>query len=84
MISNYSHQSNHLLCEGSSLTAGIKVAKLEIKVILAMVLLGYEYKVMDDNSNYPKAVLDQDRNDLLQVSYPPAWHFKSLNLCFFS
>ena len=61
---------------------GIKVAKLEIKVILAMILLGCEYEVVDDNGNYPKAVPDQDRNDLLQVSYPPTWHFKSLN--FFS
>ena len=49
-----------------------------------MILLGYEYEVVDDNGNYPKAVPDQDRNDLLQVSYPPAWNFKSLILCFFS
>ena len=51
--------------------AGMKMAKLEIKSVLAMILLGYEYELVDDNGNYPKALPDQDRNDLLQVSLSP-------------
>jgi len=46
--------------------AGMKIAKLEIKLVLAMILLGYEYELVDGNGNYPKAVPAQDRNDLLQ------------------
>lgn len=52
----------------------MKIAKLEMKLILAMMLLGYEYELVDGNGNYPKAIPDQDRNDLLQVSSPV--HFK--------
>jgi len=50
---------------------GMKIAKLEIKLILAMILLGYEYEIVDGNGNYPKEVPSQDRNDLLQVSTYP-------------
>ena len=50
---------------------GMKIAKLEIKVVLAMILLGYEYELVDGNGNYPKAVPDQNRNDVHQVSPPP-------------
>ena len=46
----------------------MKIAKLEMKVILAMMLLGYEYELVDGNGNYPKEVPCQDRNDTLQVS----------------
>ena len=52
--------------------AGMRIAKLEIKVVLAMILLGYEYELVDSNGNYPKAVPDQNRNDTHQVS-PPLW-----------
>jgi hypothetical protein len=48
--------------------AGIKIAKLEIKLVLAMMLLGYEYELVDGKGRYLKAVPEQDRNDLLQVS----------------
>jgi Cytochrome P450 len=58
--------------------AGMKIAKLEIKLILAMMLLGYEYELVDGNGNYPKAIPDQDRNDLLQVSSPV--HVKAYDL----
>ena len=50
--------------------AGMSIAKLEIKVILAMILLGYEYELVDGNGNYPKVVPDQNRNDIHQVSPP--------------
>ena len=51
--------------------AGVKIAKLELKLILAMILLGYEYEIVDGNGNYPKEVPKQDRNDLVQVSTYP-------------
>ena len=51
--------------------AGMKIAKLEIKLVLMMVLLGYEYELVDGNGNYPRQVPRQDRNDLMQVSTYP-------------
>jgi hypothetical protein len=50
----------------------MKIAKLEIKLLLTMMLLGYEYELVDGNGNYPKEIPSQDRNDLGQVSntYP--------------
>ena len=54
----------------------MKIAKLEIKLVLAMILLGYEYELVDGNGNYPKQVPSQDRNDLMQVSTKPM-HFES-------
>ena len=64
----------------------MKIAKLEIKVVLAMILLGYEYELVDGNGNYPKAVPDQDRNDVHQVSPPQCvfWQvaeFSNLSYC---
>jgi cytochrome P450 len=52
--------------------AGMKIAKLEMKLILAMMLLGFEYELVDGNGNYPKELPSQDRNDIAQVSsaYP--------------
>jgi sterol 14-demethylase len=46
--------------------AGMRIAKLEMKLILAMVLLGCEYELVDGNGNYPKALPVQDRNDLMR------------------
>ena len=46
----------------------MKIAKLEIKLVLAMMLLGYEYELVDGNGNYPKELPSQDRNDITQVS----------------
>ena len=46
----------------------MKIAKLEIKLVLAMILLGYEYELVDGNGNCPKQIPSQDRNDILQVS----------------
>jgi len=50
--------------------AGMKIAKLEIKVVLAMVLLGFEYELVDGNGKYPKSVPEQDRNKTLLQSRP--------------
>ena len=48
---------------GRHLCAGMKIAKLEIKLILAMVLLGYEYELVDGNGNYLTKLPSQDRNN---------------------
>ena len=40
-----------------------------MKAILGMMLLGYEYEIVDGNGNYAKSVPDQDRNDVVQVSF---------------
>ena len=56
--------------------AGMKIAKLEMKLILTMILLGYEYEIVDGNGNRPKEVPNQDRNGLLHVSNNPV-HFES-------
>ena len=63
----------------------MKVAKLELKVVLAMILLGYEYELVDGNGNSQKTIPEQDRNDLLEVSSPGPCIFKLLNLliCFY-
>lgn len=48
----------------------MKIAKLEIKLILAMILLGFEYDLVDDKGKYPKALPKPDRNDIQQVGPP--------------
>ena len=37
----------------SLLGCGTKFAKLEIKLVLTMMLLGYEYELVNGNGNYP-------------------------------
>lgn len=59
----------------------MKIAKLEMKLILALFLLGYEYELVDGKGNYPKALPDQDRNDLLQVSALCIPGFSNLSSC---
>ena len=44
--------------------AGMKVAKLEIKLILALFLLGYEYELVDKTGNYPETLPVPDRNNI--------------------
>ncbi|KAF8957826.1 cytochrome P450 [Flammula alnicola] len=58
--------------------AGMKVAKLEIKLVLAIFLLGYDYKLVDKSGNYPKALPQPDRNDLHQVRSLPFVSFRRL------
>lgn len=56
------------ICLGRHPCPGTRIAKLEIKMILAMIFLGYEYEIVDGKGNYLKAVPDQNRNDIQQVS----------------
>ncbi|KJA23083.1 hypothetical protein HYPSUDRAFT_201641 [Hypholoma sublateritium FD-334 SS-4] len=48
---------------GRHVCAGMKTAKLEIKMVLAMLLLGYDYQVVDEQGNAPKSVPRVNRND---------------------
>lgn len=47
--------------------AGMKVAKLEIKLVMAIILLGYDYELVDASGKYPTKLPVPDRNDTQQV-----------------
>ena len=51
-----------------SVPSGMKVAKLEIKMILALVLSRYEYNLVNASGEHTKTVPKPDRNDIHQVS----------------
>jgi len=48
---------------------GMKVAKLEIKVIVAFFLAGYEYDVVDSEGKFPGQLPIPDYNDIHQVCF---------------
>ena len=45
----------------------MKVAKLEIKLVLATLLLGFDFELVDGTGRRPDTLPEQDRNDLHQV-----------------
>lgn len=45
----------------------MRFAKLEIKFVLALFLVGYDFELVDGNGNFPKEFPTVDRNDLHQV-----------------
>ena len=47
----------------------MKIAKLEIKLILALFLLQFDYKLVDKSGKTPKSLPVQDRNDIQQVIF---------------
>ncbi|KDR75612.1 hypothetical protein GALMADRAFT_68731 [Galerina marginata CBS 339.88] len=47
--------------------AGMRLAKLELKLSLALILLGFEYELVDGAGKYPKAIPVSDRNDIHKV-----------------
>jgi cytochrome P450 len=47
--------------------AGMKVAKLEMKLILALFLMRYEFDLVDKDGKFPNPLPVPDRNDLHQV-----------------
>ncbi|KAF8884765.1 cytochrome P450 [Gymnopilus junonius] len=49
---------------------GMRMAKLEIKLLLALVLLGYEYGVVDGSGSFPKDLPLPDKNDNNQARGP--------------
>jgi len=46
---------------------GEKVAKLEMKLILAMFLMRYEFDLVDEDGKFPKTLPVPNRNDIHQV-----------------
>jgi hypothetical protein len=47
----------------------MKIAKLEMKLVLALKLLGYNYELVNDSDKYPDILPEPDRNDIILVSY---------------
>jgi hypothetical protein len=45
----------------------MKIAKLEIKIITALFLASFEYKLVDASGNFPIPFPQLDRNDMQQV-----------------
>jgi hypothetical protein len=48
--------------------AGMKIAKLELKLVLALMLLNYNYELVNDSGKYPDILLEPDRNDPINVN----------------
>jgi hypothetical protein len=53
------------------LVPGIKIAKFEIKMILALFLTSFEYELVDAFGNPPKGLPRPDWNDIQQVCQTP-------------
>ena len=45
----------------------MKLAKIEMKMVLTMLLLGYDYQIVDKDGNHPTSAPRVDRNDCHQV-----------------
>ena len=46
----------------------MKTAKLEIKVIVALFVAGYDFDIVDSTGNFPKSLPRPNHNDIHQVS----------------
>ena len=66
-----------LICSnlGRHACIGVKMAKLQMKLVLALMLLGYEYELVDSSGKYPASFPQPDRNDIQQVSGLPFLFF---------
>lgn len=53
---------------GRHVCSGMKIAKLEIKMIVTCMLAGFEFSIVDRSGQRPKQLPRPNRNDLLQVS----------------
>ena len=53
---------------GRHACVGVKMAKLQMKLVLALMLLGYEYELVGSSGKYPASFPQPDRNDIQQVS----------------
>src|ERR1700720_4185834 len=51
----------------TNVSLGMKIAKFEIKLILALLLCRYEYKLVDASGKHPKQLPQPNRNDIHQV-----------------
>ena len=48
----------------------MRFAKLEMKIVLAILLIRYDFELVDGNGSFPKEPPVQDRNDIHQVRSP--------------
>jgi len=48
----------------------MKIAKLEIKIIVALFFTGYEYHVVDSEGKFLEKLPEPDYNDIHQVCSP--------------
>jgi hypothetical protein len=48
----------------------MKTAKLEIKVIVALFVAGYDFDIVDSFGEFPKALPRPNHNDIHQVRVP--------------
>ena len=48
--------------------AGMKIAKLKLKLVLALILLGYNYDLVNEFGKYPDILPEIDRNDFTKVN----------------
>ena len=54
--------------------AGMKIAKLELKLVLTLILLGYNYDLVNESGKYPDISPEPDRNDGTMVK---PYHFST-------
>lgn len=47
----------------------MKIAKLEIKLILALMLLGYNYGLVNESGKYLDVLPEPDRNETTMVNF---------------
>ena len=68
-------KSDPTILPGRHPCAGMKIAKLELKLVLALMLLGYNYDLVNESGEYPDILPEPDRNDGTMVnSYRvPTW-----------
>ncbi|KAF8069216.1 cytochrome P450 [Lyophyllum atratum] len=46
---------------------GMRVAKLEMKLVLGLIFAGYDFEIIDSAGNFPSALPQPDRNDYQQA-----------------
>jgi cytochrome P450 len=61
-------KSNLFIFSGRHPCAGMKIAKLELKLVLALMLLGYNYELVNESGKHPDILPEPDRNDLTKVN----------------
>ncbi|RDB27059.1 putative lanosterol 14-alpha demethylase [Hypsizygus marmoreus] len=47
--------------------AGMRLAKLELKLVIALIFAGYEFEIVDKTGKRPMALPQPDKNDLLRA-----------------
>ena len=56
----------------------MKFAKLEIKILISLIVAGYEYDVVDSEGNFPDQLPKPDYNDIHQVRLTHFPHTRTL------